>query len=111
VCVEGIPAVAADRLLSGLAAGGATLAFHADFDWGELRIGNLLHRRYGAVPWRYGVPDYRRAVERVPVAGPLPQRAEHAAWDPALGPAFRAAGVGIAEEQVPDEPLGDRLPG
>jgi uncharacterized protein (TIGR02679 family) len=107
VCVEGVPDVAADRLLGGLAAGGSQLGFHADFDWGGLRIGNLLHRRYGAVPWRFGAADYRRAAEAVAVPGALPHRAGEAAWDPDLADAMRALGSAIAEEQVLEDLLAD----
>jgi uncharacterized protein (TIGR02679 family) len=110
VCVEGIPDVAADRLLSGLADGGTTLGFHADFDWGGLRIGNLMRRRHDAVPWRFGTADYRRAVAEVAVGGALPRRSGTADWDPALGPALRTTGVAISEEQVLDDLLTDLLP-
>jgi uncharacterized protein (TIGR02679 family) len=110
VCVEGVPDVAADRLLNGLAEGGSTLAFHADFDWGGLRIGTLLHARYGAAPWRFGAAEYRAAVDRVAVGGTLRGRAAAAPWDPDLAPAMRAAGVTVAEEQVLDDLLPDVLP-
>lgn len=107
VCVEGMPDVAADRLLSGLAEAGTTLAFHADFDWGGLRIGNVLARRYGAVPWRFCAGDYRDALARVEVSERLTGRAVTAAWDPTLGPALRAAGTTVAEEQLLDTLLAD----
>ena len=100
VCVEGFPDVAADRLLGGLAATGATLGFHADFDWGGVRIGNLLAARYGGVPWRFGAADYRGALEQVAVSQPLRPSSAVAAWDGALAPAMRSAGVRIAEEQL-----------
>lgn len=107
VCVEGMPDVAADRLLSGLAEGGATLAFHADFDWGGLRIGAVLHRRYGAVPWRFGVGDYRAALAAGRSAGPLRGRPGAAAWDRELSAVMRRAGTAVAEEQLLDTLLAD----
>ncbi len=109
VCVEGVPDIAADRLLTGLVAGGSTLNFHADFDWGGLRIGNILVNRYGAMPWRFTAPDYRRAVAARAVVSELPARRGEAAWDRDLAPAMRGARVAIAEEQVLDELLGDVL--
>lgn len=107
VCVDGIPDVAADRLLQGLADGGSSLAFHADFDWGGVRIGNLLTTRYGAAPWRFTAAEYRAAVAEVAVTRPLKPSPAEAAWDPALAPAMRTAGQRIAEEQVLDSLLTD----
>lgn len=107
VCVEGMPDVAADRLLSALADAGATLAFHADFDWGGLRIGAVLHRRYRAVPWRFRAADYRAALAGGGPTRPLRGRPVAAAWDPALAPAMRRAGGAVAEEQLLDTLLAD----
>lgn len=45
VCVSGQPCAAAMHLLRMLAAGGARLRYHGDFDWGGLRIGNWLFDR------------------------------------------------------------------
>ena len=109
VCVEGMPDVAADRLLSGLVAGGTTVAFHADFDWGGVRIGNLLHRRYAGVPWRFGAGDYREAVADSQTAVPLAPRPAAAAWDAALAPALRQHRVAVAEERLLDSLLADLL--
>ena len=107
MCVDGIPDVSADRLLAGLAAGGASLAFHCDFDWGGLRIGNLLVARYGAVPWRFSAVDYRAAIHRVEVTRRLRPASAAAAWDRDLAPAMRSVGKGIVEEQVLDTLLAD----
>jgi uncharacterized protein (TIGR02679 family) len=107
VCVDGIPDVAADRLLQGLADGGSSLAFHADFDWGGVRIGNLLTTRYGATPWRFTASEYRAAVDEVAVTRPLKPSAAEAAWDPALAPAMRSLGQRVAEEQLLEGLLSD----
>ncbi|HWB71121.1 MAG TPA: TIGR02679 family protein [Egibacteraceae bacterium] len=111
VCVEGMPDVAADRLLSGLADGGATLAFHADFDWGGLRIGNVLHHRYRAVPWRFTAQDYRAAVAATRSGERLSARSGRAVWDPHLAPAMRQADRAVAEEQLLESLLSDLVPG
>lgn len=110
VCVDGIPDVAADRLLAGLAEGGSALAFHADFDWGGIRIGNLLAARYGAVPWRFGAAEYRAAAERVRVTRPLGPSSAAAAWDDQLAPAMNSKAVRIAEEQLLGALLQDLVP-
>jgi uncharacterized protein (TIGR02679 family) len=107
VCVDGIPDVAADRLFSVLAAGGCSLAFHADFDWGGIRIGNLLAARYGAVPWRFGRADYAAAAERAQRLRPLEGAGGAATWDAELAPTMRATGKRVAEEHVIDDLLAD----
>jgi len=47
VCTEGMPAAAQRLLLTQLAAAGARLHYHGDFDWPGLRIGNYLMRELG----------------------------------------------------------------
>jgi len=103
VCTGGQPGTAALHLLRLLADSGATLRHHGDFDWGGLRIGNVLASRTPAVPWRFGAADYERAVggrtlTGVPVA---------ASWDGALTPAMLARGVVVEEEDVIDDLLVD----
>lgn len=109
VCVEGMPDVAADRLLSALAEAGTELAFHADFDWGGLRIGNVLATRYRAVPWRFGAADYHAALEHAAPARHLSPAAATASWDPRLAAAMRRARRAVAEEQLLDVLLPDLL--
>jgi uncharacterized protein (TIGR02679 family) len=96
VCLEGQPRTAARVLLGLLAAAGVRLAYHGDFDWAGIQIGNLVVRRHGAVPWRFCSADYRaarggRALEGSPVA---------AVWDPALQAAMVAGGRAVHEEEV-----------
>jgi uncharacterized protein (TIGR02679 family) len=106
VCVEGMPDTAADRLLARLRDGGVELVFHADFDWGGVRIGNVLATRHGARPWRFRASDYADAVDRHAGTAITPRPAE-AVWDPALATALRTHGRRIVEEQVIDDLLGD----
>jgi uncharacterized protein (TIGR02679 family) len=103
VCTGGQPGTAALHLLRHLAGRGATLRHHGDFDWGGIRIGNVLASRVTAVPWRFGAADYERvpggrALTGVPVA---------ASWDSALTPAMLARGVVVEEEAVVDDLLTD----
>lgn len=107
VCVDGVPDAAAATLLAELAAAGTDLAFHGDFDWGGIRIGNLVARRYGTRPWRFTAADYAAAVARTPVTVPLSGRPVTASWDPELAGVMRASGRVIAEEQVLDDLLAD----
>jgi uncharacterized protein (TIGR02679 family) len=103
VCLEGQPRTAARVLLGLLAAAGARLAYHGDFDWAGIQIGNLVVKRHGAVPWRFFTADYRaarggRALEGSPVA---------AVWDPELQAAMAAGGRAVHEEEVLEVLLGD----
>jgi uncharacterized protein (TIGR02679 family) len=102
VCVSGQPSTAALALLRALAAGGADLAYHGDFDWGGIAIANLVLARAGARPWRFTAADYRSAAGS---GLPLGSRPVAASWDPTLLPAMVELGVAVHEEQV----LGDLL--
>lgn len=103
VCAEGIPNSAVLLLLRSLAALGATLAVHADFDWGGIRIANALIAGLGAHPWRMSEADHHDALGRLePADGapPLTGPAVGATWDPGLRAAMEAAGTAIYEERV-----------
>ena len=98
VCVEGQPRTAARVLLGLLTAAGVHLAYHGDFDWAGIQIGNVIMRRHGAVPWRFSSVDYRaaeggRALHGEPVA---------ALWDPDLEATMLETGRVVHEEQVLD---------
>ncbi len=110
VCTDGMPDVACDRLLSALADAGVELAFHGDFDWGGVRIGNLLASRFGAVPWRFTAADYRRAVSTAAPAQPLSGSPVDAVWDAGLTRVMRETGRAVSEEQLLDVLIGDLLP-
>jgi uncharacterized protein (TIGR02679 family) len=49
-CTDGMPSAAQQTLLAQLAAAGARLRYHGDFDWAGLVIGNFLMREFGAEP-------------------------------------------------------------
>ncbi len=106
VCTSGQPGAAVMTLLRGLAAAGAELVHHGDFDWGGIRIGNVLRARVSVAPWRFDVAAYERAVAVQP--GPRLRGAPvGAAWDPGLSAAMRRAGRVVEEEAVVDELLDD----
>ena len=108
VCTDGMPAAAQRVLLTRLAAGGARLRYHGDFDWPGIRIANVMVRRFGAEPWRMAVGDYRDGVARATgEAHPLSGGAVDAEWDVALAGAMGEAGIAVAEEAVVGALIGD----
>lgn len=106
VCVGGQPGVAAMTLLRHIAASGARLRYHGDFDWGGLRIGNGLFRRLPVQPWRFDAAAYRSAAARG-AGRPLGGEPVACAWDPELAEDMRRAGHAVEEERVLDELLAD----
>ena len=100
VCTDGQPSAAVQALLAELAHAGASLEFHADFDGGGLRIGNLLADRFGAQPWRMSRADYEAAATDAGL--PLGAVPPAASWDPELSPAIVARGRAVHEEQLLD---------
>jgi uncharacterized protein (TIGR02679 family) len=108
-CTEGMPAAAQRALLTQLAAAGAHLRYHGDFDWPGLNIGNCVMRGFGAQPWRYRTQDYLAAVPAIDAdnRNPLSGASIHADWDAGLGAAMLACGCAIDEERVVDVLLPD----
>jgi uncharacterized protein (TIGR02679 family) len=106
VCIGGQPGVAAMTLLRGLAEGGARLRYHGDFDWGGLRIGNVVFGRLPAEPWRFDAAAYRHAAAQG-AGRPLTGEPAACTWDPGLGEAMRSTGHAVEEERVLDELLAD----
>jgi uncharacterized protein (TIGR02679 family) len=99
ICTDGMPAAAQQTLLAQLAAAGARLRYHGDFDWAGLVIGNFVMREFGADPWRFGKEDYLAA----PVEHGIALRdgtSVLAQWDPGLAAAMAARGVVVHEEGV-----------
>ncbi len=108
VCTDGMPAAAQQTLLSQLAAAGARLRYHGDFDWPGIAIANVMMQEFGALPWRFGMQDYRAAVSAAVVSSrrlALPGR--DACWDGGLKDAMLALGTPIDEEVVADFLLED----
>ncbi|GAA5133880.1 hypothetical protein GCM10023320_60720 [Pseudonocardia adelaidensis] len=106
VCIGGQPGVAAITLLRSLAEDGAALRYHGDFDWGGMRIGNVVLGRLQAAPWRFDAAAYRRSA--LHGAGrPLTGEPVACAWDPELTEAMRVTGQAVEEEHVLDGLLAD----
>jgi uncharacterized protein (TIGR02679 family) len=105
VCTDGMPSAAQRTLISQLAATGARLRYHGDFDWPGLTIGNFIIRALGAQPWRFGADDYLAACqggESRLAAGRI-----EASWDPRLAATMVERGLAVHEEAVADILLED----
>jgi uncharacterized protein (TIGR02679 family) len=100
VCTNGQPRAATMVVLRSLAAAGARLRHHGDFDWGGIMIGNLLHRHLPVEPCKFDRHAYLRAVALHPHAAPLTGSPISATWDSGLADAMREAGYRIEEELV-----------
>ncbi|WP_329219639.1 TIGR02679 family protein [Streptomyces sp. NBC_01485] len=111
VCTSGWPNSAAVRLLHLLAAAGATLHYHGDFDGEGIRIAAHVMHKTPAVPWRMTTHDYLTAVTDTALTdtpqGPSPGRLTEAPWDPTLTTAMAAHGRAVMEETVTDTLLDD----
>jgi uncharacterized protein (TIGR02679 family) len=105
VCTSGQPGAAVLHLLRRLASAGAAVRYHGDFDWGGLRIGNVVFARLPtATPWRFQIADYRAAADR---GRDLTGTPAVASWDEGLGAAMRETGIAVEEEHVIDDLLPD----
>ena len=99
VCTNGMPAAAQQTLLRQLVARGANLAYHGDFDWAGIRIGNFVMRELQASAWRFSVLDYDAACAGL--AGTLPEDGRvDALWDARLSEAMCLRQKSIHEEAV-----------
>ncbi len=106
VCTNGQPGAAAMTLLRALSTAGASLAHHGDFDWGGVRIGNVLHTRLPLTPWRFDARAYLYAAGAL-APRPLEGRWATASWDPSLTEAMRRVGRRVEEEIVVEDLLAD----
>jgi TIGR02679 family protein len=105
VCVGGQPTAAAMRLLAQLSQSGCTLHYHGDFDWGGIRIANLLWGRFPMQAWRFDTRSYVDGLSGRSV--PLRGRPVTAVWDPDLRTAIERHGVRLEEEAVLTDLLTD----
>ena len=106
ICGNGMPAAAQQTLLRQLVASGANLAYHGDFDWPGVRIGNFVMRDLRASAWRFSAEDYVAACAGS--TGSLPEGEQiDAAWDAQLGVEMRSRGQAIHEEAVVETLLAD----
>ena len=105
ICVNGQPSSAALRLLAALHHNGARMLYHGDFDWGGLRIANLLRSRMPWVPWRFDTAAYLGAVSRA--RRPLRGRPTEAGWDDKLASAISERNLAVDEELVIEDLVTD----
>ena len=107
ICVEGQLSAAARALLAHLAAHGAHLTYHGDFDWGGVRIAAGVLALPRATPWRYDAESYSAAVHRglgSPLATGTPLDTP---WDESLRSAIERHAVRVEEEHLIPELLAD----
>lgn len=110
VCTDGMPAAAQRVILRQLAAAGARLRYHGDFDWAGVRIGNYVMRECGAEPWRFETADYLDAVAQAPRPGlALAGPEANASWDGSLTLAMQEQQLSIPEESLADVLLQDLM--
>ena len=106
VCTQGNPTVVTYRLLDALAAAGAALRYHGDFDWPGLTIADRVIGPLHATPWRFRADDYRAAISvAASLAVELPElgdRAVTASWDASLANVMSEIGRAVHEELVID---------
>ncbi len=108
VCVNGQFATPAKTLLSQLAAAGAKLHYHGDFDGGGLAIARRVIDDHGAVPWRFCAADYLAAPKGKPLSS---ESIPASPWDPALSEALRREARAVHEEAVAEDLLNDLATG
>ncbi|MGE0013959.1 MAG: TIGR02679 family protein [Azoarcus sp.] len=108
VCTDGMPAAAQRTLLDQLAAAGAHLFYHGDYDWPGIAIGNHVMRTWQATPWRFSTGDYLAAFLETPKRpADLDGGEVDAIWDQGLTSAMRRRGLAIAEEATAEVLLED----
>lgn len=103
VCIEGQPKTPAHILIRGLRSAGIEIAYHGDFDWPGIRIGNLIVQRYGSIPWRFSAADYLEATKGKALRG----KPAIACWDSGLSAAMMECGKSVHEEAVLQSLLND----
>ncbi|MDI2125102.1 TIGR02679 family protein [Yinghuangia seranimata] len=115
VCTAGSPATVVQVLLARLAAGGALLRYHGDFDWPGVALAHRVFTRHGADPWRMHAADYEAGVAAAQAAAtPLERLVGEPVptpWDTELGPAMCGIGLKVEEETVLDLLVSDLLDG
>ena len=107
VCTDGMPGAAQRTLLFQLAAAGARLWYHGDFDWPGIVIANLVIREHSARPWRMSADDYVSAAVTVTTPVSLAGAMVAASWDDELSAQMMALDVTVAEEALATQMLVD----
>jgi uncharacterized protein (TIGR02679 family) len=98
VCSSGRPTIATVTLLRQLAAKGATVHQHADFDPTGLAITAWLADRIGSVPWKMTAADYVASIS--PAAPEFLGEPPETPWDPELQPVMSKHRRALYEEEI-----------
>ncbi|MHA6804682.1 TIGR02679 family protein [Salinifilum ghardaiensis] len=106
VCTSGQPGAAVMHLLRQLTSSAAPLRYHGDFDWGGLRIGNVMFDRLPVTPWRFDTAAYEAAVAEHS-SHELAGKPAKADWDDELSARMQQVGQAVEEEHVLDDLIGD----
>ncbi|MCS6243833.1 MAG: TIGR02679 family protein [Opitutus sp.] len=104
VCVNGQFATPAKVLLRQLAAAGARLRYHGDFDLGGLTIARRVLAEPGALPWRMSPADYLSAPKGKKLAT---REGLTSPWCPELAEVMKQNGNSVHEEAVVESLLAD----
>ncbi|MFF7216841.1 TIGR02679 family protein [Streptomyces sp. NPDC008238] len=100
VCTSGWPNSAVTLLLRQLAAAGAPLRYHGDFDGEGIRIAAHVIAATGAEPWHMSTTDYRNALPGHNTTPPPVGRVTQAPWDPHLATALHQHDAAVHEEHT-----------
>ena len=100
LCSSGRPSVAVVTLVRQLAADGATVYQHADFDPAGVAITSWLADRAGTVPWQMDAGRYRAAASSLATTAALPGTIPPTPWDPALSAAMAHDRIAVYEEHI-----------
>jgi uncharacterized protein (TIGR02679 family) len=98
VCSSGRPTIAAVTLIRHLAAAGATVYQHADFDPTGLAITAWLAGRTGCVPWKMTAAEYLSSLS--PTAPQFLGEPPETPWDPELQAIMSEHRRALYEEEI-----------
>lgn len=114
VCVSGYLTTPARVLLKRLAANGAEIRYHGDFDNDGLIITKQVLALTRGAPWRMSAADYLEALTQAAEEGidlaPLDSGVADTPWDPELAHVMRGHDLAIEEEVVLPNLLTDLAP-
>jgi len=109
ICVSGQPGAAVMALLRAVLVAGAQVRYHGDFDWGGIRIGNVLFGRLPMSAWRFDAASYREALA-TGSGRTLTGASAEPSWDPDLAAAMHEEGQAVEEERVLHTLVADLAP-